>query len=52
MFHAAFLSLVARPRGQTVGEVMYRLDSLYGRPGAGESYAACGLSPRTCRPLS
>lgn len=35
MFHAAFLSLVARPQGQPLGEVMYRLDCLYGRPGAG-----------------
>ncbi|KAL4860149.1 Ubiquitin-conjugating enzyme E2 B [Chlorella vulgaris] len=35
MFHAAFLRLVARPDGQSVGEVMYRMDSLYGRPGAG-----------------
>ena len=35
MFHAAFLSLVARPRRQSIGEVMYRLDSSFGRPGAG-----------------
>ncbi|KAL4434269.1 hypothetical protein ABPG75_000710 [Micractinium tetrahymenae] len=35
MFHAAFLRLVARPEGQSLGEVMFRLDCLYGRPGAG-----------------
>lgn len=35
MFHAAFLRLVARPEGQSLGQVMYRLDCLYGRPGAG-----------------
>jgi len=41
MFHAAFLSMVGRPTGQPIGEVMYRLDSLYGRPGAGKNYVVC-----------
>ncbi|GAB4817332.1 hypothetical protein N2152v2_004378 [Parachlorella kessleri] len=34
-FHAAFLNLVARPGGCTLGAVMHAIDSLYGRPGQG-----------------